>query len=92
MIFSINEDLQEIALLAIHRKGYSVRIDKTMIVSYMEEPSIQYVAEKKDLYFQASNYIDLLGLIELGEVRGEEWRLSDTENEIRSNEIHVDEL
>jgi hypothetical protein len=89
MKFLIDPSLQDVALLAIYRKGYAIRIDKTMILRHMEEPSIRYIAEKTDCYFQASSYVELLGLIELGELRGGDWPLNASEVEILEKELHV---
>jgi hypothetical protein len=89
MEFLIDPGLQDVALLAIHRKGYSIRVDKTMILGHMEKPSILYIAEKPNCYFQASSYVELLGLIELGELRGEEWQLNQSEIEIIRKELNV---
>jgi hypothetical protein len=91
MKFLIDPSLQDVALLAIHRKGYAIRVDKTMVLGHMEKPSILYVAEKTDCYFRADSYVELLGLIELGELRGEEWRLNQSEAAIMRKELHVSE-
>ena len=79
MILEDNDDIQKIALVAIYKKGYSVRVQKTIIELEMDSPVIFFIAEKKDFFFKSGKLTELLGLIELGEIRGENWRLSNEE-------------
>jgi hypothetical protein len=74
-----NDDIQKIALVAIHKKGYTIRIQKTIVELEMDIPVIFFIAEKKGFFFKSGKPIELLGLIELGEIRGENWRLSNEE-------------
>jgi hypothetical protein len=87
MVFTNNDNIQMIALMAIHKKGYMIRIDKTMIFSHMDKPLVQYIAEKEGCIFRASSYLDLFGLIILGEERGEEWMLNEYEDRVRRKAI-----
>jgi hypothetical protein len=77
MIFSETEDLQNLALLAIQNKGYRViLVQAESSYSSMEE---SYQASNGDDRFFADDLLSLLGLIELGTIRGEDWRLDPDE-------------
>jgi hypothetical protein len=77
MIFSETEDLQNLALLAIQNKGYRViLVQAESSYSPMEE---SYQASNGDDRFFANDLLSLLGLIELGTIRGDDWRLDSDE-------------
>lgn len=79
MVIEDNDDIQKIALVAIHKKGYNVRLQRTMIELKRSNSVVFFIAEKEGYFFKSSNLTELLGLIELGEIRGENWRLSNEE-------------
>jgi hypothetical protein len=77
MIFSETEDLQNLALLAIQNKGYRViLVQAESSYSPMEE---SYQASNGYDRFFANDLLSLLGLIELGTIRGDDWRLDSDE-------------
>lgn len=82
MILEISLGVQSIALLAINKKGYSVRTEKTGTIQEIEDGNglVLYIAEKKDCFFRADSFVELLGIIELGELRGDNWELDKEEN------------
>ena len=65
-------------LAVIQAKGYKVtlsaqlRSDDTTDIGYYD-----FCAEKDDLFFSATNLEELLGLITLGENRGDNWKAND---------------
>ncbi len=64
-------DIQELAIIIMHSKGYNLIIDKSE-----DSNCIQYIARKNESSFYADSWISLLGLIELGEIRNDNWRLN----------------
>lgn len=59
-------------LLALRAKGYTLKVWRTK--SEMNKYGIHYEAEKDGRVFIASNDAELLGLVAMWEVRGDDWR------------------
>ncbi len=85
MILEVSSDLQLIALLAINKKGYSIKTEKSGTLQEIEDGNgiVLCIAEKTDYFFRADNFIELLGVIELGEFRGDNWELEKEEDNHR---------
>lgn len=62
-----------LALLALMAKGYELLEDLSV------EPDLIAVAEKDQRRFRGSSWMEVLGLITLLELRGDQWRLRDDE-------------
>jgi hypothetical protein len=76
-------DVQKLAIMAIHNRGYTI----TARNSPGDSPS-EYIAVNQNNTFYANSLVSLLGLIELGESRGEDWWLDDTEVEYVSSHLN----
>ena len=61
------------AYLALKEKGYKVYWKR------MDKETEYWYAEKDDLYFMAEGPIELLGVVGVYELRGHNWKASDTE-------------
>jgi hypothetical protein len=62
------------SLMAIREKGYDIRIYYAELNKEKEDYQSFYEAKKDGRYFSASNPVELLGLIAMWEVRGDNWR------------------
>jgi hypothetical protein len=80
MILQETTDVQKLAVMAIHNRGYTI----TARNSTGDSPS-EYIAANQNNTFYANSLVSLLGLIELGESRDEDWQLDDTEVEYVSS-------
>lgn len=70
MILSETLDAQKLAAIVISKKGYIV------IEEVDESDRLSYIATNDKNKFYGSSHVSLLGLIELGEIREENWRLN----------------
>jgi hypothetical protein len=78
-------------LLALRAKGYRVRLDYHRLGGpEVANPDYQldYQAECEGGYFSATTPEELLGLVAMWEVRGNEWRLKPGEGAI-DDELHA---
>ena len=78
------------ALLALRAKGYRVWLDYIEHVDSSDgRPSykLDYQAECDRAYFSATTPEELLGLVAMWEVRGDDWRLKPDERAI-DDELH----
>jgi hypothetical protein len=73
MILKETIDTENLAILVAHQKGYKLTMEREI----GSKDISWYVAEKDENTFSAHSFIELLGLIELGETRGENWRLEE---------------
>ena len=66
-------------LLAIQAKGYKIILEYTVCDSECETPDYEsyYQAEKDGRRFNAKTPVELLGLIAMWEVRGDDWQYDD---------------
>jgi hypothetical protein len=73
MILNETLDTQKLAAIVISKKGYTLteEIDMDDV-----DNSVLYIAANDRNEFYANSCISLLGLIELGEIRNENWRLN----------------
>jgi hypothetical protein len=80
------------ALLALRAKGYRVWLDYLKFDDPKDpwhpcQPD--YQAETEGAYFSATSAVELLGLVAMWEVRGDNWRLKpgegDIDDELQSN-------
>lgn len=79
------------ALLALRAKGYRVRLDYHRLGGpEVANPDYQldYQAECDGGYFSATTPEELLGLVAMWEVRGDDWRLKPGEGAI-DDELHA---
>jgi hypothetical protein len=77
------------ALLALRVKGYRVWLDYHQTSTDVANPSYQsdYQAEQDGAYFSATTPEELLGLVAMWEVRGDEWRFKPEDDDIY-DEVH----
>lgn len=68
------------ALHALHAKGYALSIWYTLGADGCPVP--QYDAEKDGRTFSATSPVELLGLVAIWEVRGDDWHFKDGEAEL----------
>lgn len=66
---------------AIESKGYEIRITSCLWTEPYEKVVYQYDATKEGEFFSASSPEELLGLIHMWEMRGDNWR-------VHKNEAH----
>lgn len=71
IIFSLRiaGNTQTPALLVLEGKGYSLTVEAH------EDESLSWNAVKDGRYFSATDPVELLGLVTLWEVRGEDWQM-----------------
>ena len=80
------------ALLALRAKGYRLRLDYLRISGpEVANPDYQldYQAECEGAYFSATSPEELLGLVAMWEVRGDNWKLKPGEAAIE-DELHAE--
>lgn len=74
MILKETADTEKLAISLIHKKGYEITIE-----NHEGDNTLLYVANNNENNFYANNFISLLGLIELGELRNNNWQLEEEE-------------
>jgi hypothetical protein len=77
-------------LLALRKKGYRLQLDYMRLDGpECAQPRYQldYQAEREGAYFSATTAAELLGLVAMWEVRGDDWRLKPGEGAI-DDELH----
>jgi hypothetical protein len=75
MILKETTDTENLAIFVAHQKGYKLTMEREA----GSEDISWYVAEKDEDTFSAHSFVELLGLIELGETRKQDWRLNQEE-------------
>ncbi|PSB58930.1 hypothetical protein [Chamaesiphon polymorphus] len=73
------------ALLALQAKGFRVWLEYVKIDNpkdYWHPYMPDYQAEKNGNYFSATNAVELLGLVAMWEVRGNDWKFKNGEPDI----------
>jgi hypothetical protein len=85
MIYKETDDMLKLAALVASMKKYQISIQVNQ-----SDDSVSYTASNEDNIFYANDLISLLGLIVLGETRGDNWRLS--EDEVSYIELIEDKL
>jgi hypothetical protein len=85
MIYKETDDMLKLAALVASMKKYQISIQVNQ-----SDDSVSYTASNEDNIFYANDPISLLGLIVLGETRGDKWRLS--EDEVSYIELIEDKL
>ncbi|MHB1559980.1 MAG: hypothetical protein ACYC61_21220 [Isosphaeraceae bacterium] len=79
------------ALLALRARGYRLRLDYLRLGSPDDadpEYQLDYQAEGEGGYFSATTPEELLGLVAMWEVRGDDWRAKPGETDIE-DELHA---
>jgi hypothetical protein len=66
---------------AIKAKGYSMSL-RYLLSHYSEGWRQEWIAEKDDRIFWADSSEELLGLIAMWEIRGDDWHINDGEYEL----------
>jgi hypothetical protein len=74
MVTQEKDEFSSLAVLVIYTKGYEITIQ-----TYEDSDTVLYIAEKMGDAYHGDSLVSLLGLIELGETRGEDWRLEEEE-------------
>ena len=76
----ISENTKLPTLLAIKAKGFTITISYTEIDGKIDKTGAVYEADRGDCGFSANNPEQLLGLIAMWEVRGDDWRYYDSDD------------
>jgi hypothetical protein len=85
MIYTATDDMLKLAALVASMKKYQLLIEVDQ-----SDGSVSYKASNENHAFYADDLVSLLGLIVLGETRGDDWRLS--EDEVSYVELIEDRL